>query len=338
MSDNRPVTERIPYEASCTLEVPGEADREVICTVNGEQLILSQFSEVPLSKIEDVQVGSDIVKFTCSVAMKQQPLLDTVQFKYINENNKPQTLSLKLSSDIADELRKEVVRRILTKSRDWINWTDSSNETDDRESKTYRIHRGLREIGIESCIAPKDNPGKRLLKKQYKDSPELIYIRRGPVHWMSVHQSELSFAGLVAFGWSYLTYRAATSFIDTDYVDYGIPDRRLEPFSPPANVHLNIKSKSVIPEKPSKPFLWVGEDRNAGLVSRLNEDRPLTDLLVEYARLRKCNLSILLRTGEVNGFWTISLNMHELPDKSLWDALQLIARHLLASPAPESHA
>jgi hypothetical protein len=54
MIENRPPDKTILCKASCFVEVPGEADREVICTVTDDHLILPQAYRVPLSKIKDV--------------------------------------------------------------------------------------------------------------------------------------------------------------------------------------------------------------------------------------------------------------------------------------------
>jgi hypothetical protein len=81
---------------------------------------------------------------------------------------------------------------------------------------------------------------------------------------------------------------------------------------------------------------WTGEDHRTGLAKRLQRDDQLLNHLMTYFNMNPAEFVLQIKSIVGYGFWVISLNSYALPVGPLWDALTLIANHLLNTPLKEA--
>ena len=140
----------------------------------------------------------------------------------------------------------------------------------------------------------------------------IIDIQGGQIRWVDVKKQQSS--------------EDDTSW----YIEYGVPDSRITTGFHKVKIEtIRVKTIPLIGKVVN--LHWKGKDIDLGLIDRLSDDGSLNKLI-----MYKHDLEIAANPEHSCWIVTVGAKPRAFLSKDLWDCIQSIARHLLATPVPLS--
>ncbi len=186
-----------------------------------------------------------------------------------------------------------------------------------RDNTRDRLYEELKSLGIDAKVAQPGRSEKEIAPSCSGGSHGPIYISKGPIRWINVRSINL---GSPTWLLSQTRY----------YIDYGVPDERLVPFSRELEIKL-VRKKTAPIFGQIVDSCWKGRPSGLGIINRLNNDLSITTILMSVKKLR-------IHTDDYRDViygnwyrcWVIETRTRMPPSMELWNCYQKIARYLLA--------
>jgi hypothetical protein len=159
----------------------------------------------------------------------------------------------------------------------------------------------LQSIGADAQMAERGRSEEEIGRDVEGDNSKgVIDIEGGPIRWVNIttkHDGETVLCRIM----------------------HGVPDSRLTS---------QTNQPSIIPDLMSGDLRWHGEDYGLELLSRLNDDSSLRDMIMKR-NLTKARV-VGIQAYNSHGCWVISTDGYFEKSEELWTCCQVIAQHLLA--------
>jgi len=172
-----------------------------------------------------------------------------------------------------------------------------------RNDTRDRICAGLRMLEIDARMAMRGQIEEEI---GGKGSLGIIHVLDEPIRWINVRKE-------TSGGEHSTTYY---------YTEYGVPDSRLGPDSPEAQIE-TVRVKSFPLFGKVVDLRWEGRDSDLRIIGRLNSDDQLKQPIME-------SRDVTITAISDYSCWIMSTQTREVPSGELWNCYQVIAQHLLA--------
>ena len=303
-------TEKVLYKTKAKISVPNKESEEVECFITESNLVIE--AEQPM-KIPLNQIKMRLIKES-----------NTMTLVYVDHLDKYRELSLEIPlgdatpfnevlSKATDKAEgKQIVGRLINTIEEECppntalekfffgveNFFFGDKTRDD-------ICTGLQRLGINARMVILDRPEEER-EIGGRSSLGIIHVPDGPIRLIDVRKEHHG------SGDSSRTYY---------YTDYVVPDPRLEPDSPGAQIKA-VRVKTFPLFGRVVDLRWEGWDSDLGIIGRLNRDDQLKQPIME-----SCDVTITAISDY--SCWIMSTQTRDVPSGELWNCYQTIACHLL---------